>query len=393
MNAARPPRATLIINQAVYRNELYGFLHPSTREWKEGLMSVTFRDMSNNKVYVNQWIVLDGDIDAEWIESMNTVMDDNKMLTLASNERIPLTNSMRLLLEINHMVHCSPATVSRGGVIYLNQDDIGWQPMVESWIKSREAVDYRPLLVELFDRYLEKSLEHCRRNFRTIVPLVPMNIAGTVCKILEGIIPSENVRGQKPDKKLLEAQFVFACVWALGGAMLVDKVVDFRLQFHKWWISEWKEVLYPEGGLVFDYYVNDEAQMTPWTDKVEGYGYNPSEAFANIFVPSVDSTRLSYFLNSFIKNKHYCMFVGNAGTGKTALMRENLKNLDAEAWTFSTVNMNNFMDAPALQVILEQPLEKKSGVRFGPPGARRLVYFFDDINMPFVDKYDTQTPI
>ncbi len=42
------------------------------------------------------------------------------MLTLASNERIPLTPSMRLLLEINHMVHCSPATVSRGGVIYVN---------------------------------------------------------------------------------------------------------------------------------------------------------------------------------------------------------------------------------------------------------------------------------
>ena len=59
---------------------------------------------------------------------MNTVMDDNKMLTLASNERIPLTPSMRLLLEINHMRHCSPATVSRGGVIYVNADDIGWRP-------------------------------------------------------------------------------------------------------------------------------------------------------------------------------------------------------------------------------------------------------------------------
>lgn len=42
------------------------------------------------------------------------------MLTLASNERIPLTDSMRLLLEINHMNHCSPATVSRGGVIFMN---------------------------------------------------------------------------------------------------------------------------------------------------------------------------------------------------------------------------------------------------------------------------------
>ena len=151
-------RAVPVNPKAVSRNELYGFLHPATREWKEGLMSVTFRDMSNNTTYIHQWIVLDGDIDAEWIESMNTVMDDNKMLTLASNERIPLTGTMRLLLEINHMFHCSPATVSRGGVIYLNQDDIGWKPMVDSWIEAKEAVEYRPILIELFDRYMPRSI-------------------------------------------------------------------------------------------------------------------------------------------------------------------------------------------------------------------------------------------
>jgi dynein heavy chain len=50
--------------KAVTRNELYGFLHPSTREWKEGLVSVTFRDMANNSTNKHQWIVLDGDIDA-----------------------------------------------------------------------------------------------------------------------------------------------------------------------------------------------------------------------------------------------------------------------------------------------------------------------------------------
>ena len=35
----------------------------------------------------------------------------------------------------------------------------------------------------------------------------------------------------------------------------------------------------------------------------------------------------------------------------------------------------------------------RAGVRFGPPGSKRLVYFVDDMNMPFVDKYDTQSAI
>jgi len=75
------------------------------------------------------------------------------------------------------------------------------------------------------------------------VPLPAVNQVMTVCKILEGILPTESVRGAPPpDKKLLEYNFVFACVWAFGGCMLVDKVYDYRTQFSKWWISEWKNV-------------------------------------------------------------------------------------------------------------------------------------------------------
>lgn len=90
-------------------------------------------------------------------------MDDNKMLTLASNERIPLTGTMRLLLEINHMNHCSPATVSRGGVVFMNAEDVGWRPPVESWMNSLEVTEYKPLLTALFDRYADASMDHCRK--------------------------------------------------------------------------------------------------------------------------------------------------------------------------------------------------------------------------------------
>lgn len=73
-----------------------------------------------------KWILLDGDLDTIWIESMNSVMDDNKILTLANNERIPLKNHMRMIFEIRDLRFASPATVSRAGILYIS-DDSGYQ--------------------------------------------------------------------------------------------------------------------------------------------------------------------------------------------------------------------------------------------------------------------------
>lgn len=64
------------------------------------------REQANMPGIGPKWIVFDGDIDPMWIESLNTVMDDNKVLTLASNERIALTKQMRLLFEIATLRWC-----------------------------------------------------------------------------------------------------------------------------------------------------------------------------------------------------------------------------------------------------------------------------------------------
>jgi dynein heavy chain len=79
---------------------------------------------------------MDGPIDTLWIESMNSVLDDNKLLTLNNGDRIALTNNVRLLFEVQDLSVASPATVSRAGMIYMDVEELGYEPYLQMWIKK-----------------------------------------------------------------------------------------------------------------------------------------------------------------------------------------------------------------------------------------------------------------
>jgi dynein heavy chain len=153
-------------------NELYGVVLLATREWKDGLMSFTMRRLSNIPDTDPKWIILDGDLDANWIESMNSVMDDNRLLTLASNERIPLKPHMRLIFEIRDLKFATPATVSRAGILFIS-DFAGsqWKSYVKSWINQLKADNERKKdLQQLFDKYMQETLFHCEKSYKHVVP-------------------------------------------------------------------------------------------------------------------------------------------------------------------------------------------------------------------------------
>jgi dynein heavy chain len=81
-NQKKKPTAIDLNPKAVTNDELFGIINPTTREWKDGLFSVIMRDLANMASDGPKWIVLDGDIDPMWIESLNTVMDDNKVILI-----------------------------------------------------------------------------------------------------------------------------------------------------------------------------------------------------------------------------------------------------------------------------------------------------------------------
>ncbi len=45
---------------------------------------------------------------------------------------------MRLLFEISNLKYATPATVSRAGVLFINESDIGWKPFYDSWLESHK---------------------------------------------------------------------------------------------------------------------------------------------------------------------------------------------------------------------------------------------------------------
>ena len=87
------------------------------------------------------------------------------------------------------------------------------------------------------------------------------------------------------------------------------------------------------------------------------------------------------------------VFDGPAGTGKTQMIKGLLAAEDPEELVYQPINFSFYTTSDVCYANMDAPLEKKTGVTFGPPGNRRLVYFLDDVNLPEVDKYGTQRAI
>ncbi|VDK75302.1 unnamed protein product, partial [Dibothriocephalus latus] len=118
--------------------ELYGVLDPNTRDWTDGLLSKIFRDINTITDRKEQmYILFDGDVDALWVENMNSVMDDNRLLTLANGERLRLQAHCALLFEVGDLQYASPATISRCGMVYVEPRDLGYEPFWKRWLARR----------------------------------------------------------------------------------------------------------------------------------------------------------------------------------------------------------------------------------------------------------------
>lgn len=63
-------------------------------------------------------------MDPEWAENLNSVLDDNKLLTLPNGERLAIPPNVRMIFEVETLKYATLATVSRCGMVWFSEETI-----------------------------------------------------------------------------------------------------------------------------------------------------------------------------------------------------------------------------------------------------------------------------
>ena len=132
---------------------------------------------------------------------MNSVMDMNKTLTLASNERIPLKPNMRMIFEIRDLKYASLATVTRAGVLFISNDKgTQWKAMLSSWVSKREDDSQlmKDTWTKLFDDTCEKVLFYIKSSSVSIVPIEDTGYIASLLHMLDSLLTEEFCKPLEP---------------------------------------------------------------------------------------------------------------------------------------------------------------------------------------------------
>lgn len=127
--------------KAIIKDDLYGKLDSTTAEWTDGVFTGILRKIIDNargEMSKRHWIIFDGDVDPEWAENLNSVLDDNKLLTLPSGERLTIPPNVRIMFEVETLKHATLATVSRCGMVWFSTETISSQMMYQHYLYRLE---------------------------------------------------------------------------------------------------------------------------------------------------------------------------------------------------------------------------------------------------------------
>jgi dynein heavy chain len=407
-------RVHVLNPKSITMGQLYGEFDPQTHEWTDGILSCLMREGVEDTTTDKKWYVFDGPVDAVWVESMNTLLDDNKKLCLSSGEIIKMANTQTMMFEVENLAYASPATVSRCGMIYMEPGALGVKPLIVSWLSQTEqslpqqlSAQLRPLVNPLFDHYLEEGLSFLRHDVKEPVPTTDGNLSQSLMRILSCLLaplsqaeadgsalsPTQISERLTLLSNFIEPFFIFSLIWSIG----VTSDSDARKKFDHWLRQKMSNrppaISLPDEGLVHDYVFDQEKKAwVNWMALAPEFQVT-AKSSQDVIVPTMDTIRNTYILHQLLHNGFHVLCTGPTGTGKSVTIQDKImRGMDA-AYTPITFNFSARTGANQTQDLIDSKLEKRRKGVYGPPVGKKYILFIDDLNMPMLDICSAQPPI
>jgi dynein heavy chain, axonemal len=384
--------------KAIRAQEMYGEVDPMSGEWTTGVFAAMWAKYNNRANTYNMWLIADGPVDAIWIEDLNTVLDDNRILTLANGDRIPMTDNVKIMFEVETLVNASPATVSRAGIIYVSDTDLDWLAYVQGWIATQPP-SQQAVLTELMDHYLGNcsptdvghTLEFLSRNTHQVMSCSRVGLLTALCDLFKGLTEGKGAIDISTDTAIrIEKIYLYCLFWTVGGLLEAEDRVKFDEYIRKLDRNNCMPVV-EAGETLYEYFIDTNGNWSLWRPPKWTYPAGQEKLdFSNLLVPTMDSTRASYNCLHIHKQKKAVCMVGAEGTAKTSTALMFFNELDSETMLVKRVNFSSATTPFMCQSAVEVELEKRGGRNFGPPGGKAMTIFMDDMSMPEVNTWGDQ---
>jgi dynein heavy chain 1 len=422
----------IIDSKVMSKEALYGNLDSTTREWTDGLFTSILRKIVDNlrgEESKRHWIVFDGDVDPEWVENLNSVLDDNKLLTLPNGERLNLPSNVRIMFEVETLKYATLATVSRCGMVWFSEDTVTPSMMVSNYLETLRAVAFEDLdedavatgqstasalalqgqVADLFhaflttDDFILNALDRAEA-FNHIMEFTVARVLNTLFSLLnKSVRDIIEYNSQHVDfplepeqvESFVSKKLLLALVWSFTG----DCPLGDRKAYGDCLagLATFGSPIMGDSSSLIDFdVILPKAEWSSWQNQVPTIEVNThSITQTDVVIPTLDTVRHEDVLYSWLAEHKPLLLCGPPGSGKTMTLFSALRKLP----NMEVVGLN-FSSATTPDLLIktfEQYCEYKktvNGVILSPTQIGRwLVLFCDEINLPAPDKYMTQRAI